>query len=84
MTYSTYNIEYLTYNTKYSIYKTAYPNLILNKPFITVYYIEFPIRVRGFPNEMHNLLPSVLDRQLAPGLPAGPMATGASFFQIFR
>ena len=26
----------------------------MNKPFITVYYIEFPIIIRGFPNEIRD------------------------------
>ena len=29
-----------------------YEELVLNTPFIRVYYIEFPIRIRGFPNEI--------------------------------
>ena len=32
--------------------KTTYFRQVLNKPTIEFYYIEFPNRTRGFPNEI--------------------------------
>ena len=32
--------------------KMTYSKQVLNKPFIKIYYIEIPNRVRGFPIEM--------------------------------
>ena len=32
-----------------------YQELVLDKPFIRVYYIKFPIRIRGFPHEIRGL-----------------------------
>ena len=34
----------------------GYQELVLNKPFITINYIEFPIRIRGFPNGIRDFL----------------------------
>ena len=41
-------IIYLTYNIHYSMNKMGYSELVQNNPFIKAYYIEFPIRIRGF------------------------------------
>ena len=53
-----YSIEYLTYEIDYLKYKTTYFKQVLNKPFITVYYIEFPIRVACWLLPMATLSPN--------------------------
>ena len=43
---------YLTYNITFLIYERPYFEKVLNKQFIGVNYIEFPIRILGFPGEI--------------------------------
>ena len=65
---------YLINNINYSIYKRPYLKQESNKQFIRGYYIETPIRIRGFPNDIRDL-PSGIRVFLPPERP-GPRAGG--------